>query len=106
MRQEISPASVTLLGENPLTISSVEATASGLSEAARFFAYVGELAFVEAGPLNAEAWLRQNLPSGGSLSGGRGARPLRHRGGTRLRDNRHSRPGGRKRGLKNAGGGA
>ena len=70
MRQEISPASVTLLGENPLTISSVEATASGLSEAARFFAYVGELAFVEAGPLNAEAWLRQNLPSGGSLSGG------------------------------------
>ena len=55
--------------DDPLTIFSVEATARGASEeeAASFFANVGALCLDETDPLNPEAWVRENLPTGGQI---------------------------------------
>jgi hypothetical protein len=56
-----------VVGDDPLTIFSVEATARGASEeeAASFFAHVGALCLDETDPLNPEAWVRENVPTGG-----------------------------------------
>ena len=56
-----------IVGDDPLTVLSVEATALGASEeeAASFFSYVGTLCLKETDPLNPEAWVRENVPTGG-----------------------------------------
>ncbi len=58
---------VVLVGDDPLTVLSVQATAHGVSdeEAARFFGYVGALCLRGDIPFNAEAWVSQNVPAGG-----------------------------------------
>jgi hypothetical protein len=60
---------VTVLGNDPGSISSVTATARGLDdqEAAEFFSYVGGLCLPDNDPTNLEAWVDQNISSGGSL---------------------------------------
>ena len=56
-----------MVGDDPLTIFSVEAIARGVSEeeAATIFAHVGSLCLDEADPLNPAAWVRENVPTGG-----------------------------------------
>ena len=58
---------VVLVGDDPLTVLSVQATAHGVSdeEAARFFGYVAALCLRGDIPFNPEAWVSQNVPSGG-----------------------------------------
>lgn len=58
---------VTVVGNDPVTIFSVTATARGVSEeeAASFFSYVTGLCLPDAAPLNPEAWVQQNVPTGG-----------------------------------------
>jgi hypothetical protein len=53
----------------PGSISSVSATARGLDdqEAAEFFAYIGDLCLPGNDPANPEAWVDQNISSGGSM---------------------------------------
>ena len=58
---------VVLVGDDPLAVLSVQATAHGASdeEAARFFGYVAALCLRNSDPLNPEAWVSQNVPAGG-----------------------------------------
>jgi hypothetical protein len=60
---------VTVQGDDPGSISSVTATAHRLDdrEAAEFFAFVGDLCLADNDPANPEAWVDQNISSGGSL---------------------------------------
>ena len=60
---------VTVLGDDPRNISSVTATARGLDdqEAAEFFAYISDLCLPANDPANPEAWVDQNISSGGSM---------------------------------------
>ncbi len=60
---------VTVVGDDPRTIFSVEATVRGASEeaAAEFFAYVAELCLEDTDPLNPEAWVEANVASGGQV---------------------------------------
>ena len=61
---------VTLVGENPLTIFSVTATVHGVSKktAASFFSYVASLCLRDTDPLNPEAWVQENVPTGGKTA--------------------------------------
>jgi hypothetical protein len=64
---------VKVVGYDPLTISSVTATARGVSQesAASFFSYVTRLCLPNTAPLDPEAWMRENLPTGGqTFTGG------------------------------------
>jgi hypothetical protein len=63
---------VSLVGDDPLTISSVTATAHGVSEesAASFFSYVAALCLRDTDPLNPEAWMQENVPTGGQTATG------------------------------------
>ena len=58
---------VEVVGDDPLTVLSVTATASGLPErdAEAFFAYVLALCLEEEAALDAEAWASGSVPSGG-----------------------------------------
>jgi hypothetical protein len=58
-----------VVGEDPATILWVAATARGVSEeeAAEFFSYVASLCLQETDPLNPEAWVEQNVGSGGQV---------------------------------------
>jgi len=60
---------LTILGEDPLTVFWVVATARGVSEerAAEFFSYVASLCLQETDPLNPQAWVDQNVGSGGQV---------------------------------------
>ena len=60
---------VTVLGEDPGSISSVTATARGLDdqEAAAFFLYLLDLCLADNDPTNAEAWVYQDISSGGIM---------------------------------------
>jgi hypothetical protein len=60
---------LTVLGDGPLTVLWVRATARGVSEeqAAEFFSYVTSLCLQDTDPLNAEAWVRQNVGPGGQV---------------------------------------
>ncbi len=60
---------VTVVGDDPRTIFSVEATVRGSSEeaAAKFLAYVAELCLEDTDPLNPEAWVQANVASGGQV---------------------------------------
>ena len=85
---------VTLVGEDPLAIFSVTATAHGVSEetAASFFSYVAGLCLRDIDPLNPEAWMQENVPTGGQVAtGGGSAFGLRYQGGPdpRGRGKRH-----------------
>jgi hypothetical protein len=66
---------VTLVGDDPLTIFSVTATVHGGSEemAASFFSYVAGLCLQDTDPLNPEAWMQENVPTGGQTATGRTA---------------------------------
>ena len=61
---------VRVTGDGPLSIYYVEATVYDASreQAAEFLAYVGSLSFEEPEPVNMEAWVRGNIPSGGQLT--------------------------------------
>ena len=61
---------VTLVGDDPLTIFSVTATVHGVSEetAASFFSYVADLCLQDTDPLNPEAWMQENVPTGGQTA--------------------------------------
>ena len=61
---------VTLVGDDPLTIFSVTATVHGVSEetAASFFSYVAGLCLRDTDPLNPEAWMQENVPTGGQTA--------------------------------------
>jgi hypothetical protein len=64
---------VEVVGDDPLTVFSVTATARGLPErdAEAFFAYVLGLCLEEEAALDPEAWASGNVPSGGqTFSGG------------------------------------
>jgi hypothetical protein len=65
----LSAYEVTIVAQNPLTIRSVEATTRGVSDekAAGFFGYVSTLTLPATDPANPEAWVDQNISSGGSL---------------------------------------
>jgi hypothetical protein len=58
-----------VLGEDPATIFWVAATARGVSEeqAAEYFSYIAGLCLQETDPLNPEAWVEQNVSSGGEV---------------------------------------
>ena len=60
---------VTVLGDDPGSISSVTATAHRLDdrEAAEFFAFVSDLCLADNDLANPEAWVDQDISSGGSL---------------------------------------
>ena len=60
---------VTVLGDDPGSISSVTVTASGLDEeeAAAFFVYVLDLCLAGNDPTNTRAWVRQDISSGGIM---------------------------------------
>lgn len=73
-----SPAvyEVQVVAEDPLTILSVTATAYNAPDdgaAAEFLGRVGGLLIDETDPINAEVWVRGNVPSGGDYAA-RGAR--------------------------------
>ena len=61
---------VTVVGDDPLTIFSVTATVHGVSEetAASFFSYVADLCLQDTDPLNPEAWMQENVPTGGQTA--------------------------------------
>jgi hypothetical protein len=63
---------VILVGDDPLTILSVTATAHGVSQerAASFFSYVASLCLQDTDPLNSEAWMQENIPTGGQTASG------------------------------------
>jgi hypothetical protein len=65
-----APYELTVLGDGPLNVRWVVATARGTSEerAAEFFTYVAGLCLQETNPLNPEAWVVQNVSSGGHVS--------------------------------------
>lgn len=58
---------VEVVGDDPLTVFSVTATARGLPErdAEAFFGYVLDLCLEEEAALDPEAWASGNVPSGG-----------------------------------------
>jgi hypothetical protein len=58
-----------VVGEDPATIFWVAATARRVSEeqAAKFFSYVAGVCLQETDPLNPEAWVKQNVGSGGEV---------------------------------------
>jgi hypothetical protein len=60
---------VIVVGDDPRTVLSVEATVRGVSEeeAAEFFGYVGELCLQVADPFNPEAWMEANVAGGGQV---------------------------------------
>lgn len=60
---------VRVVGDNPLSISSVEATVRGASQeqAAAFLGYVAGLCFEETEPVNSAAWVETNVTTGGQL---------------------------------------
>jgi hypothetical protein len=72
VRGERGSFEVTLVGDDPLTIFSVTATVHGVSEerAASFFSYVADLCLQDADPLNPEAWMQENVPTGGRTATG------------------------------------
>jgi hypothetical protein len=63
---------VTLVGDGPLTIFSVTATVHGVSQekVASFFSYVAGLCLRDTDPLNPEAWMQENVPTGGQTATG------------------------------------
>ena len=63
---------VRVTGDGPLSIFSVEATIYNATQqkAADFLGYVGSLSFENPEPVNARAWVRGNVPSGGQLRAG------------------------------------
>ena len=69
-RGESGSYDVALVGDGPLTIFSVTATAHGVSEetAASFFSYVAGLCLRDTDPLNPEAWMQENVPTGGQTA--------------------------------------
>jgi hypothetical protein len=72
VRGERGSYEVTLVGDDPLTIFSVTATVHGVSEetAASFFSYVASLCLQDTDPLNPEAWMQENVPTGGQTATG------------------------------------
>jgi hypothetical protein len=60
---------VRVLGDDPLSISSVEATVRGATreQAAAFLKYVAGLCFEEPEALNSATWVEANIASGGQL---------------------------------------
>jgi hypothetical protein len=60
---------VTVLGDDPGSISSVTVTARGLDdrEAAAFFLYVLDLCLADNDPTNPKAWVYQDISSGGIM---------------------------------------
>lgn len=60
---------VVVVGEDPSTILSVEATAYSApsEEAVGFLGYVGDLCFEDTEPVNVPAWVGQNVTTGGQL---------------------------------------
>jgi hypothetical protein len=70
VRGEGTSYEVTLVGDDPLTIFSVTATVHGVSEerAASFFSYVASLCLQDTDPLNPEAWMQENVPTGGQTT--------------------------------------
>lgn len=60
---------VRVVGDNPHSISSVEATVRGATQeqAAAFLGYVGSLCFEDTEPVNSAAWVEANVTSGGQL---------------------------------------
>jgi hypothetical protein len=71
-RGERGSYDVTVVGDDPLTIFSVTATVHGVSEetAASFFSYVAGLCLRDTDPLNPEAWMQENVPTGGQTATG------------------------------------
>jgi hypothetical protein len=71
-RGERTSYEVTLVGDGPLTIFSVTATAHRVSEerAASFFSYVADLCLQDTDPLDPEAWMQENVPTGGQTATG------------------------------------
>ena len=63
---------VRVTGDGPLSIFFVEATIYNATqqEAADFLGYVGSLAFEEPEPVNVQAWVEGNVPTGGQLAAG------------------------------------
>jgi hypothetical protein len=63
---------VSLVGDGPLTIFSVTATVHRVSEerAVSFFSYVADLCLRDTDPLNPEAWMQENFPTGGKTATG------------------------------------
>jgi hypothetical protein len=61
---------VILVGDDPLTILSVTATVHEVPEetAASFFSYVASLCLQDTDPLNPEAWMQENVPTGGQTA--------------------------------------
>ena len=72
VRGERGSYEVTLVGDDPLTIFSVTATAHKGSEerVASFFSYVAGLCLRDTDPLNPEAWMQENVPTGGKTATG------------------------------------
>jgi hypothetical protein len=71
-RGERGSYEVTVVGDDPLTIFSVTATVHGISEetATSFFSYVAGLCLRDTDPLNPEAWMQENVPTGGQTTTG------------------------------------
>jgi len=71
-RGERGSYDVTVVGDDPLTIFSVTATAHGVSEetATSFFSYVAGLCLRDTDPLNPEAWMQEKVPTGGQIATG------------------------------------
>jgi hypothetical protein len=72
VRSERGSYEVTLVGEDPLTILSVTATAHGVTEerAASFFSYIASLCLRDTDPLNPEAWMQEKVTTGGQTTTG------------------------------------
>jgi hypothetical protein len=71
-RGERGSYDVTVVGDDPLTIFSITATVHGVSQetAASFFSYVAGLCLPDTDPLNPEAWMQENVPTGGKTATG------------------------------------
>jgi hypothetical protein len=71
-RGERGSYDVTVVGDDPLTIFSVTVTVQGVSQetAASFFSYVAGLCLPDTDPLNPEAWMQENVPTGGRTATG------------------------------------
>jgi hypothetical protein len=67
-----SSNNVSLVGDDHLTILSVTATVHRVSGegAASFFSYVADLCLRDTNPLNPEAWMQENVPTGGQVATG------------------------------------
>jgi hypothetical protein len=72
LRSERDSYDVSLVGDDPLTIFSVTATAHGVSEerAASFFSYIASLCLQDTDPLNPDAWMQEKVPTGGQTTTG------------------------------------